>query len=106
MSYKEDIAFLTSDLYHYIFDTIAWIVFSFSVVLFGFLMLIVIKKSPKEMKLYKWYIVVNHSLLFIIELALGTVHIRFLKPFPGLLTGKIQTFYFFRYYRQNIRRTQ
>jgi hypothetical protein len=96
MPYKEDIVFLTSDVYHYIFDIIAWIVFSFSVVLFGFLMQIVIKKSPKEMKLYKWYIVVNHSLLFIIELTLGTVHPRFLKPFPGILTGKIQTFYFFK----------
>lgn len=86
---QEDITFLTSSFYHYIFDTTAWIVFAVSVLLYVMLMVIVIRKSPKEMKVYKWYIVFNYSLVFVIELILGLTHPRFLIRFPGIFTGKI-----------------
>lgn len=88
MLYKEDIAFLTSNFYHLVFDTIAWTVFCISIFLYVVLMVIVIRKSPKEMKKYKWYIVFNYTLVFMIEIILGLTHPRFLMIHPGIITGK------------------
>jgi hypothetical protein len=87
MASEADINFLTSDLYHDIFDSIGWGVLSFSACIFLAFIIAVIKNSPKEMQIYKWYILVNHTLLFIIEIIMGMIHPKYLFPIFGYFTG-------------------
>ena len=88
MNYEEDITFLFSDLYHQIFDPLTWIILSISSLIYVLLLFIVIKKSPREMRVYKWYLLINHTFSFAFELILGFTHPRFLLPYVAITSGK------------------
>jgi hypothetical protein len=48
-------------------DIFIWLSFVVSTVVFFILIFVVLKKSPKEMRIYKWYIVSNTVTMYIFD---------------------------------------
>ena len=79
--------YATSKLFESIFDIITWIIFILSTILILSLIWVIIKKSPKEMGVYKWYLAVNFICTYLLEIFVGIFQPRFIFPIPGLVFG-------------------
>jgi hypothetical protein len=76
-------------------DILIWtsnLVFIMSVVLFMLFYWIVVKKSPIEIKVYKWYIIWNSSLLLIVEIMFAISHPQILYPHLTFVLSKCRFF--------------
>ena len=78
----------TSPTFEIFFEILTWLIFCVSTLLFVSLIWAIIAKSPKEMGVYKWYMVVNFACTYILEVVVGFFHPRFIFPIPGLVFGK------------------
>ena len=59
-----------------VIDITMWVTFGLSNLVFIILIFLVVKKSPKEMKVYKWYIYCNTAAIYMFELFVhGFMHL-------------------------------
>lgn len=82
-----------SILFDQIFVIYSWTIMFFNTILFFLLIAIVIKKSPKEMSSYKWYLIWNSSLLFINEISNGLGQPRYIFPYPTIVLNGVYSFF-------------
>ena len=72
-------------------DVIMWVTFGLSSLVFVILILLVWKTSPKEMKVYKWYICCNTAAIYMFEL-LVNIYVHPINqspsPTPKVIIGK------------------
>lgn len=83
-----------------IYDVIACITMCTSTLIFIVVVYIVVKKSPKEMGTYKWYILWNSSVTYLFEFLYGLCHPEPLLPYPIMvclnfkgLSGDLEDFW-------------
>ena len=76
-----------SPYFEWAFDLVTWIIFLISTILFSGLFYAVIKRSPKEMGTYKWYLAINISCIYMIEIFIGLFHPRLVLPKVAVLFG-------------------
>ena len=86
--HHENFVYLSPTLTTVIY-VIMWITFGLSSLVFLLLILLGVKKSPKEMRVYKWYICCNTIAIYMFELFVNVfVHPVFLSPTLAVILSK------------------
>jgi len=78
---------LPSETFINILEYFSWFSFLISTMLFLLMYWVVIKNSPKEMKVYRWYILFNFNMLFLPELLVGIFHPKLMGPYLAFVIG-------------------
>jgi hypothetical protein len=71
-----------------VFDYLTWLVFLVSAILFMLIFWAILNKTPKVMKTYKWYMLVNFTLVFFFDLIVGLSHPLLVGPYPAIVLGR------------------